>query len=136
LPEEAWSYEIGTKTRFWDRRAELSLAAFTVQYENLQQLVAADGRVETETASATVDGLETEIVLLPVRDLRLSLAYAYMDGTYDDGAVISGENVGGNRLIQTPEHSVTVAAMYTVPLGAWGKLTFNGSYGYKDGVFF
>jgi iron complex outermembrane recepter protein len=136
LPESAWSYELGAKTRLLDNRAEINLALFTVEYENLQQLVAADGRTETESASANVDGLETELALLPLEGMRLTLAYAYMDGTYADDAVINGEAVGGNHLIQTPKHSATLAASYTLGLGNWGELDLNGSYGYKDGVYF
>jgi outer membrane receptor protein involved in Fe transport len=63
-PDSLWNYEVGTKSDLWDRRVNLGLTAFFIDWKNLQQditLPNAGFDFETNTGNATVYGLEAEL---------------------------------------------------------------------------
>src|SRR3546814_8004504 len=66
-PEFAWSYEVGAKTDWFDRRLRLNIAAFRTDYSDLQisQLVPLCCVVVSNAAKARIKGVEVEAVVRP-----------------------------------------------------------------------
>ena len=86
-PETLTAYELGLKTRFWDKRASLNVSAFRYAYDNLQlsgvAMVQGVPRfVTTNAGEASVKGLEVEGAVKPVPQGRLSYTLALLDAHY------------------------------------------------------
>lgn len=92
--EEAWSYEIGAKTQWLDRRLTLNLAAFYIDWKN-QQLTqtvvvprrdGALGQVSftTNVGKSEVKGVEVEAAARLAPWLGARLGYAYTDARIKD----------------------------------------------------
>ncbi|MBU6438536.1 MAG: TonB-dependent receptor, partial [Betaproteobacteria bacterium] len=60
-PDSLWSYELGSKSRFLDNRVSLDVAAYYIDWSNLQQNVVLQQSgydFDTNTGNATIKGLE------------------------------------------------------------------------------
>jgi iron complex outermembrane recepter protein len=84
-PEEVVAYEIGAKMSLLDGAAELNIAAFRMEYEELQvsSLVGDVFRV-TNAGEATSQGVEADARWLIIENLTMGGAVAYLDATYED----------------------------------------------------
>ncbi|QYE33047.1 TonB-dependent receptor (plasmid) [Polymorphobacter sp. PAMC 29334] len=143
-PEYAWGYEAGVKSSAFDNRLAGSLAAFYIDYSNLQVgFVGADSVVTTvNAASARNYGLELELRARPTQGLSLELFATYLDarytnfttGDYRQGFALV--NLKGNRLSNAPEFTVRGGANYDIPLGDAGKINIRGDVNWQDRVYF
>ncbi len=134
-PEEAENYEVGFKSTWLGGDMTLNATYFHVKYSDLQVIVTEVDAIRTENASATVDGFEFEMVMRPTANLSFNLGYAYTDGTFDDGSIVDGAPVGGNRVPITAEHSISVAANLDIPVGDYDLISTNISYNYSSDYF-
>jgi outer membrane receptor protein involved in Fe transport len=84
-PEEVIAYEIGAKMSLLDGAAELNVAAFRMEYEELQvsSLVGDAFRV-TNAGEATSQGVEADVRWLLTERLTTGGALAWLDATYED----------------------------------------------------
>lgn len=140
-PEELWTYEIGIKSEWFDRRLRANVAGFYNDYTDLQftlSTVAADGTqviLVGNAAAAEVLGFEIELLALPVERLRLNASVGYLDAEYtevDPGAVITT----AHELVATPEWTLAVGAEYAWPVGGWGDLVLRADYNYRSKIYF
>lgn len=137
-PDTNWTYEIGLKNTFMNGLATLNLAAFYIDWGDLQLSVAPTGASQTTTlitqniGGASIKGLEVEGVVEPVEGLVLNAGLAYIDATYDDGTISSrilranlcgdgtvcnaNGDVGGNDIQRTSKFQWNIGASYTVPV--------------------
>jgi len=89
-PEHIISYVIGTKNRFFDRRLQVNLEAFYLQYKDqqVQNFASLPGigffTITQNVAKSTVKGVEWDIAYLPVNNTRLSFGGQYMNARYDN----------------------------------------------------
>ena len=83
--ETAESFEVGAKITLLDGRANLNLAAYTMQFDDLQTS-SYDGTrfIINNASSAEVEGFEIEAVLQATGNLRMNAAVSWVDATYDD----------------------------------------------------
>ena len=83
-PEEVISYELGAKMSLLDGAAELNIALFRMEYEDLQvsSLVGDVFRVSNAGESVS-QGLEIDGRIALSERLQLGAAIAYLDATYD-----------------------------------------------------
>ncbi|WP_295530067.1 TonB-dependent receptor [Novosphingobium sp. Chol11] len=143
-PEYVWSYEIGLKTAALNNRLQANLAAFYMDYSDLQVgFVDATSVVTTvNAASARNYGFEAELRAKPAPGLTLELFGTYLNakyrqfnsGDYRQGfAVVS---LAGKRLSNAPEFSFRAGANYDIPLGVSGTLNVRGDVNWQDRVFF
>lgn len=115
-PEEAKSWEIGLKSRFWDRRADLNIALFHTDFTNLQvSTFNGTAFITGNAAEAVSKGVEVEATLRPTDWLTVGGGLAYLDAYYKDypgGACLHNAPVGcspltnnlaGSRLTRAPE---------------------------------
>ena len=83
-PESLDAYTVGFKSEFFNRRARFNVEYFYYDYSNIQvtQLVGTNNIV-SNGGKATIQGVDAELTVIPVRNLTLNLAMSYADGTYD-----------------------------------------------------
>lgn len=83
--EKAESFEVGAKLTLLDGRASLNIAAYTMQFDDLQTS-SYDGTrfIINNASSAEVQGFEIEGVVQATENLRMNVALAWVDATYDD----------------------------------------------------
>ncbi len=145
-PEEASNYEIGVKSDFFDDRFRINADIFYMDYTNLQVTqtnAACLCNITDNAASAEIQGIEAELLYLPLDSLRLSLAGSYVDATYKDfieSAInpSTGQRLdsSGNRLQRTPETQVSGGVDYTMALGSWGNaLNFRVNYTWQSDMY-
>jgi iron complex outermembrane receptor protein len=86
LEEEAIAYEVGIKSTLWDGRAELNVAAFFTDYDDLQ-IAQFDGVLGFNVGNAAkteVSGFEIDGRLLLTDTLNLSYAFGFLDHEFKD----------------------------------------------------
>jgi iron complex outermembrane receptor protein len=143
-PEKVWSYEVGAKSEWLDRRLRVNLTGFLYHYSDLQvQVLLAPGSLSIKNAAnASNKGVELEVAATPVKGLELTANAAYLDAKYSsfpDAPAPRGAgtaDASGNFLIQAPPWTGNLAAQYSVPVGD-GDLTFlRAEYSYIGKQFF
>ncbi|MDR0786574.1 MAG: TonB-dependent receptor [Gemmatimonadota bacterium] len=114
-PQEALSYEIGTRTMFGNRVA-LQVAGFYSDVTNsLIPFQNEAGRTYyTNAGSATHRGVEVGATVVPVRGVTLQGAYTWTDAEFDEFGTASGNKIPG-----VAPHRVE-AALTLAPAGAPG----------------
>ena len=87
-PEKVTNYELGLKSYWLERRVRANAALFRMDYRDMQIATSPDASNPAITqivnaGSATIDGLELDLLVEPIDDLRLGLDYAYLDANID-----------------------------------------------------
>jgi iron complex outermembrane receptor protein len=114
-PEKSTSYELGAKTRFFDRRLTLNVAAYRADTKNLQVRSLVNGVLnDTNAGVLRVKGVEVEATAIPIDGLTIGINYAYTDAFFKEfrGCAAGGVSCSGNKAPFVPEHDVTVSAEY------------------------
>lgn len=146
--EEATSFELGAKMSLAGGAAELNVAWFTTEYDDLQtsQFDGVLGFNVTNAGKATTSGLELDGRWLLAEGLTLSGAFAYLDFEYDDfknsqcNFTQTPQANGlcdqtGQRREFTPEYSGNVSINYNMPMGHTSALDFTLDVIYSDEYF-
>ena len=161
-PEEVLAYEVGAKMRLLDGAAELNLAVFRMEYDDLQtsSLVGDVFRVGN-AGEAISQGVELDGRIVLSERLSVGGAVAYLDAYYDDfkGATCTvaqttdptnnpgclredgtniapgetgGQNLKDETLLFAPDWSANVYAQYVIPLGSTMELVSGVDINYTD----
>lgn len=127
--EKMNNFEIGLKSEILDRRLSVNTAIFRQEYRNMQEDVLhfLDNQILQSTANAAkarMQGVEVEAVAMPTRNLRLQLAYSYLDAKYLN-YLNGGVDESTLHIPFTPKSTATVSADYTfhLPLTLFTVLT-------------
>ncbi len=137
-PEQADAYELGLKSDLLTDRLRLNLAAFLVNFSDLQVAgTNAQGLVvTTNAADSRIRGIELEVSALPVAALNLHFAVSLMEAEFHnyfveefDPTITAGPpfvivDKEGDRLDDVPEYSVAWGADYDWPLSGGSGLRF------------
>ena len=133
-PERNTSYEVGIKTRLFDRRLILNIDGFYTRVRDFQativdssQTVALRGYL-SNIPRVSVRGVEADATALVLPGLSLRAGLAYADGRYDDysagpcpleaqTAATTACNLTGGRLASLPRWSETLGADYERAVG-------------------
>ena len=148
--EQAESFEVGAKITLLDGRANLNLAAYTMQFDDLQTS-SYDGTrfIINNASSAEVEGFEIEAVLQATGNLRMNAAVSWVDATYDDfnqaqcpvdatgaqlnPACIDGQaDLSGHALERVPEWEANVNLDWRSQLTNGLQLLATASLFYSD----
>jgi outer membrane receptor protein involved in Fe transport len=130
--EQLTAYEIGLKSALFDRKLDLTLAAFYYDYKNKQLLGTIDtGQIfgnlpaEISIPKSRVEGVEASVAVRPVEGLSLSFGGTYINskitGDFFTSAPVSGYglfNIKGESFTNTPKWSFTTDGEYQFPVGA------------------
>ena len=156
-PEEVKSTEVGLKSSFQGGRIQTNVAAFYMDYENVQipgsiptfnasgQVVGFAGFL-TNAGKAKVKGLELEAVARLTDAFTLHAMAGFIDAEYKEWIVSNGSttapalvNVAASAEFQnTPERQASITGTYEWNLGLFGKagsLALQGTASYKSKVY-
>lgn len=139
LPEQVDSYELGIKSRFFDDRLIVNLAAFRNDSKDMQLSVftATTGAASViqNAAAARIQGLEIETVLRPFDSLTINASLALLDPEYNR-FIDGGIDVSNNRAFpHAPDTTASIGADWRVAEGDWGKLNIYADLNYSSDYF-
>jgi iron complex outermembrane receptor protein len=134
-PEFAWTYEIGAKSDWADGRVRANVAIFHTDFDDLQVEQLDDAGLTLiidNAASATIDGVELEVLFRPLSALQLWLSGSYLDSEYQDFIDSAGNDLSGNQLARTPEFMFAGGVDYNVALTPVLTLDARVEYQWQD----
>jgi iron complex outermembrane receptor protein len=116
--DSLWSYEAGTKGRYFNGRLSVNAAVYAIDWKNIQQSVnlpICGFTFTTNAGDAKSYGTELELRALVTSGLTLSLnagsTHAYITRTSEPGIFSVGESI-----LNVPDFSATLSADYDVML--------------------
>ena len=152
--ESAWTYELGAKTQWLDRRLTANVTVFYIDWKNqaineIDQIpwICADTNQSSlipnnftkNAGKSRVYGSEVEIALAATDNLVLEVNYGLADTKLIDYnsltlLELTGDgNAAGNEAPRVPKNTVSTSATYTRPLGDRGAEWFlRGDYVYNS----
>lgn len=126
------SYELGLKTLFADRRVQVDLAVFRIDWEDIQVVSYFNGNSGLNNGGqATSQGVELSTMFRPSASLQFGLNVAYTDAELSEdfpvlvipsGPYVVELNTGlqGDRLPYVPKLQASLTADYFFPVaGEW-----------------
>jgi iron complex outermembrane receptor protein len=118
--EHSWSYEAGVKTSGLADRLTASLAAFSIDWSDLQVNVP-NPQVPGQffignAAGARSSGAEFELHARPEPGLDLFGAAGFTHARFSSGSVSNGVDVSGNTLANAPAYTADFGVQYSRPL--------------------
>lgn len=147
--ETLWNYEVGIKSTLWDRRVRASLAAFYIDWKDVQvnasRLIQEDGELRSvqgvsNGAKATSRGVELGIDALPIPQLELGLNVGYLDTEWEDFAgALTGFgrlDLTGQPLPKAPELTFSADGQYNVQLGVSWEGFLRAEFNHQDRQFY
>ncbi|ROQ22490.1 TonB-dependent receptor [Gallaecimonas pentaromativorans] len=136
--ETVTSYEIGLKSDLLGRRMRLNLAAFYLDYEDIQTRVVDDSGVNrvVNGPAATSKGLEAELTFRATEGLSIKASGGYADATFDSfHNCASNSDCTGNQLPGASKWTATLGLSYTrTVLKDWDLLA-GADYSYHSRMY-
>ncbi len=137
-PEQVKAYEAGFKSEWLDQRLRLNVAAFLMDYTDIQVTVFNGVVPETRNAAeGEIAGAEIEFTALLARGLLLNGGIGYMDAEYtklDDPEEGALEVTKDHDFVNTPEWSANLSLQYQFDLADAGEMSLVIDYTYRDEV--
>jgi vitamin B12 transporter len=117
-PERSLTWEVGVERALFDQRVQVSATWFDQRFKDLIQYRSPASPLDTtyfNVARAISRGVEAALVLRPVNDLNLSLAYTRLTTRVDDSGFDTQPGdvfLEGERLLRRPTHTLSADARY------------------------
>lgn len=125
------SYEVGLKLESADRTFTLDVAAFHIEWEDVQVLGQVNNfNINLNGGEATSDGLEFTTRARLADGFDLSLNGAYTDARLDEDTPALSGGLKDDRLPYTPEWSLALSADYRWPVAAQAMAYVGGALRY------
>jgi iron complex outermembrane receptor protein len=139
-PELVTDWEVGAKLdwHLFGTQARTNIAAYRSKFDDIQRTDSFLNGTSftnfiTNTAEATIDGIELEITLLPTDALQIDLLYSYTDAGYDDYIDRNGNDLSDQPFASVSKNRASLRASYRVPIsGEFGQLTLFADYAWQD----
>ncbi len=136
-PETVDSIEVGLKTQFLDNRAQVNVAVFYNDYQDLQVNFLEFTLFTTDNAAeATIRGLEIESTFIPVDGLTLGANLTVLDAEFDDYQFTPAIDLEGDTLNRAPKNTVSLFGRYEWNIGDAGRLIARADYYWQDEVYY
>ncbi|MDH7971921.1 TonB-dependent receptor [Sphingomonas sp. AR_OL41] len=141
-PEKLTTFELGTKTQWFDNALTFNLAGFVSKWRDIQLNVIVPGptggvvNLTSNGGTAKLYGFEAELVARPTRALRLNLGVGYTHNEFTElaaGAVTAGITLG-TKLPHVPAWSVTPGLQYDADTQL-GHFTLRSDLSYRSDQF-
>lgn len=132
--EKSRNYEVGLKTSSKDNRVTANLAAYYINWKNLQLNVpfGAPGQFFiSNVGNANSKGVELEVNARASRDFELFAGAGLLRAKFGAGSMSNGVAVGGNKLPYSPDYTANAGVQYNRALS--GKKSL---YGRAEGIFY
>jgi iron complex outermembrane recepter protein len=144
-PEIAYSYEIGFKSEFFDRRLRLNMAAYTTDVNNIQRTtlisvpaippstVAGTATILSNAGKARFQGVEAELTALIVPGLTVTASGALVDPKYVNFADLSGDR-SFERFVGVAKRQFALGADYKGNLSDSVKVALHVDYTWRSDI--
>ncbi len=115
-------YEVGIKNDFANGKLSANLTFYKIINNNLAQTAqfGADGvtpnnniALKELVGQTTSDGIELDVSSQPIKGLNILGGYSYNNMRYTNIEQVKGNYVEGERLVNTPAHTVNTSVFYT-----------------------
>ena len=128
--EHSWNYEGGVKSTALGGRLSANVAAFRIDWDDLQvfvpnPLVPAQFFI-SNAAGAVNTGIEVEVGARPVQGIELFGGLGVTRARFSEGSFSNGIDVGGNKLSNAPSHTVDAGIQYSRQVWSAASLTLRG----------
>lgn len=142
-PEELETFEIGTKSEFFNHQLRVNAAAFISQYDDIQGNVIEGIAPGTQNiGDSRIRGIEIEITGIATDNLFLNANVSYLHNEYtrlaplSEGVAADGFILPTNKLTNSPEWSFSGSFEYTMPVAnIGGDLIFRGDYSWYSEIY-
>jgi iron complex outermembrane receptor protein len=116
-PDRLWSYELGEKSSFLDKRATLNFDVYDILWKDIQVTVSNGGVNQLENAgTARVTGAELAFNYRVLSALTLGGSAAYTNARLTSTAPVIGVASVGDRLPLSPRFNFALMGTYDVDL--------------------
>ncbi len=118
-PDTVWNYELGTKLEFLNRRLSIDVAAYRIDWKNVQQAVtdpACGYLFVANVGTAESKGVEAEINFKPIESLLLSASGSYDHAEFtsiDQPFVDAAAAQAGQAVPGVPKQKFNLSGEYT-----------------------
>ena len=138
--QEVDAYELGLKSRLFDRRLQLNVALFENRYSGLQlsQNVVLNGQLTSfvsNAAKARGRGFDMDAVGVLSDNIRVGLQYTYVDSKITSFVIPPPPAVQvdltGVPLVRSPKHSANASVTFSHEIGP-GKFEFTATQSYTS----
>ena len=129
-PSTVDSYELGTKSEWFEHRLRLNLAAFYLLWKDPQEDVQTISSSTVEYFNGPtikIGGLELDSSVLPMEGLQFNAALTYLHGTqaatlnpFPDPYTSGGSTQIFNRLVALPKFTGSVSVVYDIAKTSYG----------------
>lgn len=138
-PETVENIELGAKIDFFSRRARLNIAAFSMDYQDLQVTQTDDGclcNITDNAADAEILGAEFELTFAATDRLTLWAGATFLDTEYIAFVDSNGLDNSGNQLQRTPEYQFNVGGELVLDVGQFPEaLSIRANYTHQGEMF-
>ncbi len=146
-PEDVQSYELGLKGRFLNDRVTANLAAFYIDFKNLQVQgfdPETGSPITSNATDARIKGLEFELAALIGDNLSFNLGASWLDHEFKkyfirvfDPTIVRGPpfrtvSKAGDRIGLIPRYNVNIGMQYTWPLSSGAEISLRGNLAIVD----
>lgn len=142
-PEHVTDIEVGAKSSWslWGMDARTSLDGWHDHYTNIQRPVAVVGNgintITENAALATLEGIEFEGTLVPIKSVELSGLYAYSNSRYDKYLSPSAGDLSGLPFTGGPRNQYSTTGRYYLPVAeSLGKISVSATYSWQGHIQF
>lgn len=138
--EKVDNYEFGIKAANKSNKLFANLAAFYMDYRDLQNTIIlsdGSGQLITNAGSSRIYGVEFDFAAYATDNLAFSGGFGYNNARFVDYSFNNGfEEVdrSGDKISSVPPLNATLSADYFVPINDNNKLTFRLQYRYRGEV--
>lgn len=118
-PDSVWNYEVGAKTELLQRRMSINVAAYRIDWSDVQQAVVDPGCgyiIVANVGTATSEGVEAEINFMPFESLLLTAGGSYTRAEFESIAAAynaASAVQAGDPLPDVPRQKWSLAGEYT-----------------------
>jgi iron complex outermembrane recepter protein len=131
--DDLWTYELGSKNQFVDRRVTLNGAVYYTDWKKIQQLVQLPGcgfNFTGNVGSATVKGIELESAAKPLDSLLLGVTGSFTDAELTSTLPGSGAQPG-DEVQSVPKWMASAYAEQSLVVMADWRLSLRLDYQYQ-----
>ncbi len=132
-PEQVDSFELGTKSAWFDKRLDIVLSVFHADYTDMQVVEARSSglsytRFVTNAGESTIRGLELELSARPTASLTVTGSLGLLDAKFDefpsseDGLAQRTRDRAGEALPNVPDLQTNLTVEYVVDVDLDGPL--------------
>lgn len=115
------NYELGLKSSFMDRRVYFNVAAYLIDWSDIQiQDQATDGTLtfpfRNNGGAAKIKGLELELTTYPMEGLEIGVTANFSDAKLSEDNPIPSTGRDGDALTYVPDTTLSLTTQYEWPL--------------------